>query len=78
MNNIKQISPQLAQIKNYTPGLKIGDKYFVNGIGGNFVPSGAGSMDFYKCASVTPEGILYRVTGAGLNDANGDYINTGM
>lgn len=52
MNNIKPIIPQLAQIKNYTPALKIGDKYFVNGIGGNFVPSGAGSMDFYKCASV--------------------------
>lgn len=54
MNNIKIITPDLSQIKDNTPALKIGDKYFACGIGGNFIPAGQGgsSMNFYKCASV--------------------------
>lgn len=36
--NIKQITPNKLDIKNNTPVLIIGDKVFVNGIGGNFIP----------------------------------------
>lgn len=36
--NIRTITPSLTDIKDYTPVLKIGDKYLVNGIGGDFIP----------------------------------------
>lgn len=51
---LKTITPAISEIKTGTPGIKIGDKYIVGGIGGNFIPAGPGgsSMDFYKCASV--------------------------
>lgn len=80
MNNIKPITPQLAEIKNYTPALKIDDKYFVNGIGGNYIPGGpSNSMEFYKCASVqSPSEITYyTVSGAGNESSNGNYYDAG-
>ena len=38
ISNIRTITPSLTDIKDYTPVLKIGDKYLVNGIGGDFIP----------------------------------------
>ena len=52
MDNIKSITPDLSQIKDNTPALKIGNQYFANGIGGNFIPAGTKTQNFYKCASV--------------------------
>lgn len=37
-DNIKIIAPSISEIKDYTPALKIGDKIFVSGIGGDFIP----------------------------------------
>ena len=37
----------------------------------------AGATTFYKCATVTPGGAFYRVSGAGSNDVNGDYFDNG-
>lgn len=34
----KQITPDISEIKTGTPAIKIGDKYFVGGIGGDFIP----------------------------------------
>lgn len=48
INQTKYITPALAKIKDYTPVLKIGEEYFVNGIGGDFIPGG----DFYKCSAL--------------------------
>ena len=36
----KLITPDIREIKTGTPAIKIGDKYFVGGIGGNFIPGG--------------------------------------
>lgn len=55
-DDLKLITPAISEIKTGTPGIKIGDKYIVGGIGGNFIPGGGGgsssSMKFYKCASI--------------------------
>lgn len=48
INQTKYITPALAKIKDYTPVLKIGEEYFVNGIGGDFIPGG----EFYKCSAL--------------------------
>lgn len=34
----KNINPDISEIKTGTPAIKIGDKYVVGGIGGNFIP----------------------------------------
>lgn len=38
----KQITPDVTEIKTGTPAIKVGDKYVVGGIGGNFIPGGGG------------------------------------
>lgn len=52
MNNIKSITPDLSQIKDNTPALKIGDKYFACGIGGNFIPGGSGDVQLGQIIQV--------------------------
>ena len=39
-DNIKEITPAIADIKNNTPVLIVDDKVLVGGIGGNFIPAG--------------------------------------
>jgi hypothetical protein len=35
----KEITPNISEIKTGTPAIKIGDTYFVGGIGGDFIPA---------------------------------------
>lgn len=77
VNNIKNIAPNLSDIKTGTPLIKIGSNYVVGGIGGNSIPcrqcGSSTNMNFYKCASV--DTINHKWTGykAIFNNLKGYY-----
>lgn len=52
IDNTKIITPSLDSIKDYTPVLKIGDEFFVNGVGGDYVPGAERVVTVYN---PTPE-----------------------
>ena len=60
----KQIAPNVSEIKTGTPAIKIGDKYVVGGIGGNFIPGGLISTGGVNTsdATATEADILYGKT----------------
>lgn len=48
IDNTKIITPSLDSIKDYTPVLKIGDEFFVNGVGGDYIPGAERVVTVYN------------------------------
>lgn len=86
INNTKIITPSLDQIVDYTPALKIGDEFYVNGIGGDYIPGESKVISVYNptpesqiqftsprnpAADISDEWII--TSSSILNDTNSPY-----
>ena len=57
-DNIKEITPAIADIKNNTPVLIVDDKVLVGGIGGNFIPTGQSAAEPIAGYAVNNDGVI--------------------
>ena len=55
-DNLKNITPNLSQIKTGTPVIKVGNNYIVGGIGGDFIPGGSISSNDMDLSFITADG----------------------
>lgn len=64
----KEITPNISEIKTGTPAIKIGDTYFVGGIGGDFIP--AVQKESVTLGQVNAEGKFQPLSFSGTEASN--------